>query len=431
MPVRVTVFRIPNRMIVLYRFVGVLMNKIVVYGSARLSGEVQVGGSKNAALPILFATLTTGGVSKIANLPDIGDVRVALELLRDLGVRVERREDAVYIDSRGLQYRPPRADLVSKIRASTYLIGGCLSRFGICDVGSFGGCNFASRPIDLHIYAAERLGARLDSGRIRAARLMGSVIDFPKPSVGATVNAILMAASAAGETVIHGFAREPHIDSLIEFLISAGADIRQTDGEIRIVGKPLRGGEICVVGDMIEAGSYLTAGIITGGEVAVSGCPASHLESLLDVFHRFGAEVEAREDFIVAHRGRECHRTSVTASPYPGFPTDLQPIIAPLLASGLGGCIKDTVWSTRFGYLDQLRRFGVRSRTSDGEAIIAPSHFVPAIAEAPDLRGGMACLLAALSADGVSVIYSPEVILRGYENLCEKLGTLGARVEIS
>ena len=406
------------------------MNKIVVEGPARLSGEVRVGGSKNAVLPILFATVATGGVSKISNVPDIGDVRVAIELLEELGVSVVRQGDVTYVDSRGISYSPPRADLVSKIRASSYLIGACLSRFGMCDVGGFGGCNFGARPIDLHIFAAECLGARLREGRLKASELRGAEIVFKKPSVGATVNAILMSVSAEGETVIRGFAKEPHIDSLIAFLISAGADITAGEDEIRIVGKPLRGGEITVIGDMIEAGTYLAAGVMTDGEVTVKGCDVSHLSSLVDVLERFGAEVILGDGTVKAKRGKDIHPITVTASPYPDFPTDLQPIIAPLLASGAGGIITDRVWCERFGYLDQLHRFGIRSKRVGATAIVEPSCIVPAMTEAPDLRGGMACLLTALVAKGESIVYSPETILRGYEDLEKKLASLGASVRI-
>ena len=406
------------------------MNRIVVEGPVKLSGEVLVGGSKNAVLPILFATIATGGVSKISNVPDIGDVRVAIELLEDLGASVLRVGDVAYVDSRGITYKPPRADLVSKIRASSYLIGACLSRFGVCDIGSFGGCNFGNRPIDLHIFAAERFGARLGDGRLRAREVCGGEINFTKPSVGATVNAIIMSVSAKGETVIRGFAREPHIDSLIEFLISAGADISLFDDEIRIVGRSLHGGEVTVIGDMIEAGTYLSAGVMTDGVVTVRGCNGAHLSSLIDALERFGGEVFVGDGFVTARRGRDIHPISVTALPYPGFPTDLQPIIAPLLASGAGGIITDRVWSERFGYLTELHRFGIRSQRTGATATVEPSRIVPAMAESPDLRGGMACLLAALMAKGESIVYSPDVILRGYERLEEKLSCLGASVRI-
>lgn len=406
------------------------MNKIVVEGPARLCGEVRVGGSKNAVLPILFATVATGGVSKISNVPDIGDVRVAIELLEELGVSVVRQGGVTYVDSRGITYRPPRADLVSKIRASSYLIGACLSRFGMCDVGGFGGCNFGARPIDLHIFAAERLGARLRDGRLKASELRGAEIVFKKPSVGATVNAILMSVSAKGKTLIRGFAKEPHIDSLIAFLISAGADITVNEDEIKIVGKPLRGGEITVIGDMIEAGTYLASGVMTDGEVTVKGCDTAHLSSLIYVLERFGAEIFLGSGSVTARRGKDVHPISVTALPYPDFPTDLQPIIAPLLASGSGGIITDRVWCERFGYLDQLHRFGIRSKRIGASAIVEPSRIVPAMTEAPDLRGGMSCILTALMAKGESIIYSPDTILRGYENLDEKFASLGASVKI-
>lgn len=406
------------------------MKKIIVNGTARLSGEVSVSGSKNAALPIIFATLITDGVSEIRNLPDIGDVRVALDIIRSFGARTETCEGVTYVDTRNLIYSEPSECLVSKIRASTYLIGSCLSRFGECRISSFGGCNFASRPIDMHLDSCRTLGAQVFPDRVVAKSLVGGKIAFTKQSVGATVNAILLAASAEGETVISGFATEPHIDALIDFLISAGAIIERTDDEIRITGRRLHGGKVTVIGDMIEAGTYIAAGLMTGGSVSVKNCPLSDIEAFRDALSAFGAEIVARDDYLNARLSGRGEYLSVTAAPYPGFPTDLQPIIAPLMASNSGGDITDTVWHTRFGYLDTLRAFGVNSAVSNNHAKIEESNITPASVIAPDLRGGAAALLCALSAEGRSEIYSAEIILRGYEKIKEKLCTLGAYIKI-
>lgn len=407
------------------------MKRIILNGRARLVGDVRVGGSKNAALPIIFATLITRGISEITNLPDIGDVRVALDIISELGAKVSRLGDTTLIDTRSLSYTEPSPDLISKIRASTYLIGASLSRFGRVKISEFGGCNFANRPIDMHLDACRILGAELNGDLLVTRGLVGGNIIFSKASVGATVNAIILAAAAKGTTRICGFAREPHIDALVDFLTSAGADIRRTESTITIVGRELHGGKITVIGDMIEAGTYLTAGLLTGGRVSVHGCNLPEVQTFLPFITALGAGVTVENDAVTACLSERAEYISVTAAPYPAFPTDLQPIIAPLLAKNAGGEIIDTVWSTRFGYLKTLAAFGVTSEISGNRAHIFPSTSIhPATVTAPDLRGGMASLLLALCAEGESIINSAEIILRGYEKLQEKLYALGQSIII-
>ena len=405
------------------------MKRIVVNGGVPLCGEITVSGSKNAALPIIFACILTNGVSEIDNIPDIGDVRVALDLIRSFGAKIEKRGSLTYIDTRNLTYTPPDELLVARIRASTYLIGSCLSRFGRCQLMPFGGCNFSTRPIDMHIAACKALGATSDGDILICERLRGAQINFDKPSVGATVNAILLSASAEGESIIRGCAVEPHIDALIDFLNSCGASIVRRGRELHIVGRELHGGKIRVIGDMIEAGSYLAIGIMSDGEIITRNSPISDMSAVIDSLARLGAELECNKESIRAslYNG---NYLSVTASPHPGFSTDLQPIFAPLMANTMGGDIIDTVWQSRFGYLDALSEFGVKSKVSGNHAEIYKSDLHRGIAVCPDLRGGMACLMCALSVKGQSEICSAEVILRGYENLVEKLSSLGAEIKI-
>lgn len=405
------------------------MKRIVVNGGLPLAGEITVSGSKNAALPIIFACILTNGVSEIDNLPDIGDVRVALDLLRSFGARIEKRGSLIYIDTRNLTYNPPDKSLVARIRASTYLIGSCLSRFGRCQLMPFGGCNFSARPIDMHIAACHALGARDEGDMLICDRPRGAQIFFDKPSVGATVNAILLAASAEGESIIQGCAVEPHIDALIDFLNCCGADIVRRGRELNIVGRELHGGNTRVIGDMIEAGSYLALGIMSGGEITARNSPIADMSAVMDSLSRLGAELECGEESVRASLEKGKY-LSVTASPHPGFSTDLQPIFAPLMANTLGGDITDQVWQSRFGYLDTLSSFGVKSRVSGNRADIFKSKLHCASAVCPDLRGGMACLMCALAVSGQSEIYSAEVILRGYEKLEEKLSSLGADIKI-
>ena len=404
------------------------MRSIRIIGGKRLFGTVEVSGSKNAALPILFSTITTRGISVIRRVPDIGDVRVAISILESLGASVIRIGDTLTVDTRSLHYRDPSPTLTSAIRASTYLLGASLSRFGLCRISSVGGCSFSDRPIDMHLHATLAFGGVREGDLISCSKLSGCELDFPIKSVGATINSIIMAASAKGRTVISGHASEPHIESLIDFLVSAGASISFSEREIIVEGRELHGGDVTVIGDMIEAGSYLAAGLITGGEVTVTGCDVSHLGAFNRAVSMLGASVTAKESSVTVHSEGRYSFIRVTAAPYPAFPTDLQPIIAPLMARGAGGEIFDTVWTSRYGYLASLTPFGLSYSLKDGYATVNRSDLNAGETRATDLRGGMSALLCALAADGESVIHGAEIIMRGYERPELKLRSLGATV---
>ena len=393
------------------------MKILKVRGGHPLNGRIRVAGSKNAALPIIFSCILINGVSKVENLPDIGDTKIALSILCDMGAVIHKVGDVTYIDTRDLRYVKPRGELVEKIRASTYLIGACLGRFGICHVGKFGGCNFSHRPIDMHLDACLSLGCEIQGDSI-IGHPRGGEIRFNKPSVGATVNAILLASSVPGRSVIYGAAGEPHIDCLIDFLISAGANIVRSNNRIEVLGTKLSGGKIRVIDDMIEAGSYMALSHLTDGKIRLTNTPYSEMTAVTNAFCRMGLD------------GDDRYYTHVTAEPHPGFPTDLQPIFAPLMAKYRGGVIIDNVWPERFGYLKGLEAFGIKSHVKGNHAEIYPSSFHSASVYAPDLRGGFACLMSALIAKGESRIYSAETILRGYENLVENLSHLGAEISI-
>ena len=404
------------------------MNKMILKGGVPLIGETYISGSKNSALPIIFSCILIKGVSKIDNLPDIGDVRVALKILKDMGAWVTVEEKCAYIDSRNMEYKKPDGDLVSSIRASTYLIGACLSRFGKCHIMPFGGCRFSDRPIDMHIDAAISFGGIINNDEITTDNIVSNSIIFNKPSVGATVNAILLAATAKGDSVIRGCAIEPHIDSLICFLNSAGANIRRIERDIYISGRELHGGNICIDGDMIEAGSYLGAALITGGELCLRGCPTEHMTKVFDAFKSLGAHITFEDKKVILKKKEKSKYLSLIATPYPGFPTDLQPIFAPIMARFSGGDITDTVWHGRFGYLKCLSSFGISSFLEKEKAYVYRSEIHSAVTTSPDLRGGAACILAALCASGESIINSADIILRGYESIEKKLCALGAYI---
>ena len=404
------------------------MSSFIINGNKRLSGEVTVSGSKNASLPLIFATITMHGTSVLENLPDISDVRAALRILESFGAKIVRDKHKVYINTEFLEYKSPDVSDTSLLRASTYLIGSMLVRFGKAPLMQFGGCNFDTRPIDMHIMAALALGARLDGDTLVADKLSGSDICFDKISVGATVNALIMASGASGKSRIYNYASEPHVDSLIALLSLAGAKIEKHKEYIAVEGRELSSAKRRVVGDMIEAGTYLALSLLTNSSLRVKGADYTHLTAFFNLVAELGGAAEFCEDFMIAE-GELTDYAEVITEPYPAFPTDLQPIAAPLFAAGCGGRIFERVWHNRFGYLEELSKFGVEYKRYNGYADIYKSKIKPARAKAIDLRGGASLLLCALLADGESVIDSSEIILRGYENIIEKLSALGADIK--
>ncbi len=403
------------------------MGKFVINGGAPLFGRVRVSGSKNSALPLIFASLTVRGISKIYGLPDIGDVRVALDVIRAYGAKVSRAGDCTLIDATELNYVTPPAEQLCLLRASTYLMGAGLVRFGRGEISEVGGCNFSSRPIDMHLDAIRAFGGDISACTLSLHTPRPAHIRFNKRSVGATVNALIIASGIPGESVIEGAAVEPHIMDLVEFLRSGGAHIRRDGHTFSVEGTELKGAEVTVRGDMIEAGTYIAAAVVCGGRITVSGVDREELSPMLTLLSEGGVECSVGPLGITVS-GAPTRAINIVAEPYPGFPTDLQPIMATVL-SRAGGHITDTVWQDRLGYLSELRKFGIASRPSGAGAEIFPSELHSAVAAAPDLRGGMALILAALGADGVSIIESGRTVLRGYENPMGKLTALGAEIK--
>jgi UDP-N-acetylglucosamine 1-carboxyvinyltransferase len=406
-----------------------MMKKIIIEGGMPLCGNICPQGSKNAALPILFATIATKGISVLYDVPDIGDIEVAIKILSLYGVRISREGNVLYVDSGSVKYTDAPSQLTGMIRASSYLYGSCLVRFGMVGLTAQGGCNFDDRPIDLHIKAATLLGAELKEDRLIGRKLKGSEIVFDKVSVGATINALIMASSAEGRTVIRGGAREPHVLSLIDFLTKAGASITLDGTDYIVEGRELHGAEYRIIPDMIEVGTYLLAAPLTGGRITVHSSVCKDLTSFFDKLIDFGITVKYTEDHAEVE-GAALKSASVITSPYPGYPTDLAPQISVIMASFFGGTVEETVWRARFGYLRALNSFGVNYSLGGSKVTVIPSSIKCASVAAPDLRGGAACLLAALTAKGKSEIYSPQIILRGYSSLQQKLTALGAGIKI-
>jgi UDP-N-acetylglucosamine 1-carboxyvinyltransferase len=402
------------------------MAEFVVLGSGKLTGEITVSGSKNAALPLIFASLIIEGVSTLTNVPDISDVDIALQLISEQGASVVRAGSTVTIDARSVEYRPP-SNLTNKIRASTYLMGALLSRCKRAEISSFGGCNFSMRPIDMHLYAARRLGAKIEGDKIFSDELSGTDIYFDKQSVGATVNALLIAARATGVTRIFNPALEPHVKLLISFLSRAGVKIELRHGSFTVHGTRPESARIRVIPDMIEAGTLASLSLITGSEFKIRGIIPSHLSSYFKEIRKGGAEVNIFEDgFTVG--GKITRPLNVFTAPYPAFPTDLQPLLAPLMLKFFGGSITECVWHGRFGYLDELVKFGGSYTLIKNRANIYRGALSPQRVKAPDLRGGAALLITALAVEGESVIENSEIISRGYENIAMRLRSLGARL---
>lgn len=404
------------------------MSKFIINGGRELKGTVDISGSKNAALPLIFATLTTRGVSVIRNVPDISDVDIALELISEAGAIITRNKSDLTIRTDNLHYVRPSDSLVSKIRASSYLMGASLARFGVCHLQSFGGCNFESRPIDMHVDAMRALGAYGVGDTMRAGSLVGSDIFFDKVSVGATVNALLLASSAKGKSRIFGYAKEPHIISLAEYLSSAGAKVVFYEDRIEVEGAELSGARAYVVADMIEAGTFLCLSLLTDSRLKIRGASIEHLKSFIDSLNKAGAKAICGDGELSLY-GQISECLNIVTEPYPGFPTDLQPQTAPLMARFCGGRITENVWRGRFGYLAELEKFGVGYELCDGGAVIRPSILRCAGARAPDLRGGAALLMCALSSHGQSIIDSAEIIKRGYSDIVGKLRLIGAEIE--
>ncbi|MBQ8858907.1 MAG: UDP-N-acetylglucosamine 1-carboxyvinyltransferase [Clostridia bacterium] len=413
------------------------MKQLLIRPSGALRGSVQIGGSKNAALPILAAALLADGPCVIGNLPAIRDVELTLQILLHMGCTVEWIDRATCkIDARHASPSATPDPLTGRLRASTYFLGAGLGRFGEGRIGRIGGCDFGTRPIDQHVKAFRALGAtveRLDGEVYVYAKrpLQGARIVFDTVSVGATVNAILAAVRANGETVLCRAAREPHVVDLACFLNRLGADIRGagTD-EIRIQGvHHLSGATHSVVPDMIEAGTYLLAGAATRGAVRVIGVQPRDLAPLSCSLRAMGADVDEEDDSLSVFASTALRSTCVETGPHPAFPTDLQPQMTALLATAKGvGVVRETVWQNRFRYVDELQKMQAAITRRGNALTVLGGRLYGADVTVPDLRAGAALLIAACAAEGNSTLREAHWIERGYENLLSKMQSLGADI---
>ena len=417
------------------------MDKYVINGGTTLHGEVEISGAKNAAVAIIPAALMVDGVCRIENLPQISDTDMLLTILSELGARVRYiNSSVVEIDCTDVHLQDAPYELMRKIRASYYLIGAMLGRFGSAKTTMPGGCNFGVRPIDQHIKGMTALGAAVDvkNGFVYAdaagGRLHGARIYLDKVSVGATMNIILAATLAQGRTIIENAAREPHIVDLANFLNSMGADVRGAGTDtVKVNGVDrLHGGTYTIIPDQIEAGTYMVAAAATGGEVLVKNVIPKHLECISAKLRETGTIVQEYEDSVLVKGASTLRRANIKTLPYPGFPTDMQPQMGVLLCLATGtSVITEGIYDNRFKYVNELRKMGAEIQVDGRVAIIeGGTRLTGAPVMACDLRAGAAMVIAGMCASGVTQVEDIHYIERGYENFVGKLRRLGADIEI-
>lgn len=415
------------------------MEKLVIKGGTRLSGEVVIGGAKNAAVAILPATLLVDGICTISNLPYISDVKISCKILEELGAKVTwNGNNEVTIDSRNILSFNTPIELTSKFRASYYLIGALLGRCKSAVVGLPGGCNLGARPIDQHIKGFEALGATVDilEGKINASakKLIGTHIYLDKVSVGATINVMLASVLAEGTTIIENVAKEPHVVDLANFLNTMGADVRGAGTDtIKINGVEKLSGNTTysVVPDQIEAGTFMLAAVATKGDILIKNCIPEHLDCLTAKIIEMGANVQIYDDSIRVWTDTIPNSANITTMPYPGFPTDLQPQIGICLSLANGtSIINEGIWESRFQYTNELNKMGANIINQGKSAVFnGVDKLYGAPVEATDLRAGAALIIAGIVANGETSITNIYHIDRGYENIEEKFRKLGANIQ--
>jgi UDP-N-acetylglucosamine 1-carboxyvinyltransferase len=417
---------------------GRALEKLYIKGGKRLTGTVSIGGMKNAALAIIPAALLADGPCVIDNIPYIDDVIILADILSELGAKVSlSRTGRITIDGTPVKQHKAPYDMVKRLRASYYLLGVLLSKFGKADVPFPGGCDIGARPIDQHIKGFEALGTKVDIEygiiKVRAKKLIGTEIYMDLVSVGATINTMLAAVKAEGLTTIVNAAKEPHVVDLANFLNTMGANVKGAGTDtIRIKGvKYLSGCEYTIIPDQIEAGTFMIAAAATGGDVIVADVIPKHLESISAKLLEMGAEVTEGDDFVRVRGTNKLRRVNIKTLPYPGFPTDLQQPMSVLCSIAEGtSIVHESLYDHRFRHVEELRRMGAKIKVEDRIAIYeGVKKLTGAPVRATDLRAGAALVIAGLVADGVTEIENVHFIDRGYEKIEEKFIGLGADIQ--
>ena len=416
------------------------MKKIVINGGRPLKGEVTISGAKNSVVALIPATILADDIVTLDGVPDISDVASLIEIMTIMGAKIERKEDSLIIDPRGVKNMPMPFGKINSLRASYYFYGSLLGRYGQATVGLPGGCDLGPRPIDLHLKAFEAMGAAMtmDGSSMKLATdgkpLQGANIYMDTVSVGATINTILAAVKAEGRTVIENAAREPEIIDVVTLLNNMGAHIRGAGTDIIIIdGVPqLHGTRHQVIPDRIEAGTYIALAAAIGEGIQINNVLYEHLESYIAKLEEMGVRMTISEDSIFVEKQTGLKAIQIKTSPYPGFATDLQQPITPLLLTAAGrGRIVDTIYEKRVNHVPELAKMGATISTLNDHIIYeGPNQLTGSIVKATDLRAGAALVIAGLMASGTTEITNVEYILRGYSDIIHKLTQLGADIQL-
>ena len=416
------------------------MKKIVINGGRPLKGEVTISGAKNSVVALIPATILADDIVTLDGVPDISDVASLIEIMTIMGAKIERKEDSLIIDPRGVKNMPMPFGKINSLRASYYFYGSLLGRYGQATVGLPGGCDLGPRPIDLHLKAFEAMGAAMtmDGSSMKLATdgkpLQGANIYMDTVSVGATINTILAAVKAKGRTVIENAAREPEIIDVVTLLNNMGAHIRGAGTDIIIIdGVPqLHGTRHQVIPDRIEAGTYIALAATIGEGIQINNVLYEHLESYIAKLEEMGVRMTISEDSIFVEKQTGLKAIQIKTSPYPGFATDLQQPITPLLLTAAGrGRIVDTIYEKRVNHVPELAKMGATISTLNDHIIYeGPNQLTGSSVKATDLRAGAALVIAGLMASGTTEITNVEYILRGYSDIIHKLTQLGADIQL-
>ena len=416
------------------------MKKIVINGGRPLKGEVTISGAKNSVVALIPATILANDIVTLDGVPDISDVASLIEIMTIMGAKIERKEDSLIIDPRGVKDMPMPFGKINSLRASYYFYGSLLGRYGQATVGLPGGCDLGPRPIDLHLKAFEAMGAAMtmDGSSMKLATdgkpLQGANIYMDTVSVGATINTILAAVKAKGRTVIENAAREPEIIDVVTLLNNMGAHIRGAGTDIIIIdGVPhLHGTRHQVIPDRIEAGTYIALAAAIGEGIQINNVLYEHLESYIAKLEEMGVRMTISEDSIFVEKQTDLKAIQIKTSPYPGFATDLQQPITPLLLTAAGrGRIVDTIYEKRVNHVPELAKMGATILTLNDHIIYeGPNQLTGSSVKATDLRAGAALVIAGLMASGTTEITNVEYILRGYSDIIHKLTQLGADIQL-
>ncbi|MBQ2835718.1 MAG: UDP-N-acetylglucosamine 1-carboxyvinyltransferase [Clostridia bacterium] len=412
------------------------MSKFIIQGGKRLEGEVKISGSKNAALPIIAATVLNGGKTTLYNVPDIQDVHTMFEIIKDIGGKVVKRHNKIIINTSKIHTYEIPDNLMRQMRSSVILAGALIGKYHQARFSCPGGCDIGARPIDLHLKGFEKLGINIkeEFGEIvcSAEKIIGTQIHLDFPSVGATENIILAACLGEGTTIITNAAKEPEIEDLVKYLNKMGAKIKGAGTDrVEIIGvKGLEEISYNIMPDRIEAGTYLVAGAITGGNIKLTNVCPPHIEPILNKLEEANCKLIIEKSTIQIDAPKRIKAVDIKTMPYPGFPTDMQSIFGALLTTAKGtSIITENIFESRYKYVQELNRMGAKIKVEGRSAIIKGTRRIQgAKVVATDLRGGAALVLEALMAKGVTEIDNTHYILRGYERIEEKLKKLGAKI---